>query len=271
MRLVRTCLLLGFCVSMISGCSSGNISGGGTVSGTPITVAGASLSSTALVFAPTSVGMVTAVQTVTLTNSGAATLTITSITPSDKVNFAMTTTCGTTLAANASCSIAAAFQPQSASTFAGSIAVADSAAGSPQSIALSGTGTAAGSTKVTRTFLVFPDQGFTAIYALVTGATKTIDMTMYELVDTTFSGDLVAACQRGVKVRVILDQNLEKSSNTPAYNAAERGDELQRGMGEPGVSGDAPEEPDRGRDAGRDPEREPDEPVLLDDAGLRVD
>jgi phosphatidylserine/phosphatidylglycerophosphate/cardiolipin synthase-like enzyme len=43
-------------------------------------------------------------------------------------------------------------------------------------------------------------------------------MTMYELVDTTFSGDLVAACQRGVRVRVILDQNNEKSYNTPAYN-----------------------------------------------------
>jgi phosphatidylserine/phosphatidylglycerophosphate/cardiolipin synthase-like enzyme len=41
---------------------------------------------------------------------------------------------------------------------------------------------------------------------------------MYELVDTTFSGDLVAACKRGVKVRVILDQNDEKSSNTAAYN-----------------------------------------------------
>ena len=42
-------------------------------------------------------------------------------------------------------------------------------------------------------------------------------MTMYELVDTTFSGDLVAACNRGVKVRVILDQNNEKSYNLPAY------------------------------------------------------
>jgi len=41
---------------------------------------------------------------------------------------------------------------------------------------------------------------------------------MYELVDTTFSSDLVSACGRGVKVRVILDQNLEKSSNTAAYN-----------------------------------------------------
>jgi len=43
-------------------------------------------------------------------------------------------------------------------------------------------------------------------------------MTMYALEDTTFSGDLVAACQRGVKVRVLLDQNDEKSGNTPAYN-----------------------------------------------------
>jgi phosphatidylserine/phosphatidylglycerophosphate/cardiolipin synthase-like enzyme len=41
---------------------------------------------------------------------------------------------------------------------------------------------------------------------------------MYELVDTTFSADLVAACKRGVKVRVILDSSTnEKTSNTPAY------------------------------------------------------
>ena len=43
-------------------------------------------------------------------------------------------------------------------------------------------------------------------------------MTMYELVDTTFSADLVAACGRGVKVRVILDGSLERTANTPAYN-----------------------------------------------------
>jgi HKD family nuclease len=73
---------------------------------------------------------------------------------------------------------------------------------------------------LTRTFYVFPeaDGSVTPLYALVNGAQKTIDMTMYELVDTTFSGDLVAACQRGVRVRVILDQNDEKSSNTAAYN-----------------------------------------------------
>ena len=50
-------------------------------------------------------------------------------------------------------------------------------------------------------------------------ATKTIDMTMYALNDTTFSTALVNACKRGVIVRVILDQNNEKISDTPAFNA----------------------------------------------------
>jgi phosphatidylserine/phosphatidylglycerophosphate/cardiolipin synthase-like enzyme len=58
----------------------------------------------------------------------------------------------------------------------------------------------------------------TPLYAFINAAQKTIDMTMYALQDTTFSGYLVAACNRGVKVRVILDQNNEKSNDTPAYN-----------------------------------------------------
>ncbi len=75
-------------------------------------------------------------------------------------------------------------------------------------------------TAATPTLYTFPeaDNSVTPLYALVAGARKTIDMTMYELVDTTFSADLVAACKRGVKVRVILDASLEKSSNTAAYN-----------------------------------------------------
>jgi phosphatidylserine/phosphatidylglycerophosphate/cardiolipin synthase-like enzyme len=57
-----------------------------------------------------------------------------------------------------------------------------------------------------------------ALYSLVNNAQTTIDMTMYALNDTTFSTDLVNACKRGVKVRVVLDQNSEKSQDTPAYN-----------------------------------------------------
>ncbi len=63
-----------------------------------------------------------------------------------------------------------------------------------------------------------PGAGFGWLYALVNNAQASLEMTMYELVDTTFSADLVQACQRGVKVRVILDQNLEKAANTLAYN-----------------------------------------------------
>lgn len=75
-------------------------------------------------------------------------------------------------------------------------------------------------TPLTYTLYAFPesDNSVTPLYALVNNAQKTIDMTMYALEDTTFSADLVAACNRGVKVRVILDQNLEKSGNTSAYN-----------------------------------------------------
>jgi hypothetical protein len=76
------------------------------------------------------------------------------------------------------------------------------------------------STPLTYTLYAFPesDNSATPLYAFINGAQKTIDMTMYALQDTTFSGDLVAACNRGVKVRVILDQNDEKSNDTPAYN-----------------------------------------------------
>lgn len=70
----------------------------------------------------------------------------------------------------------------------------------------------------TRTVYIEPDAGFGWLYAMINNAQHNIDMTMYELVDTTFSGDLVAACGRGVRVRVILDQSLEKNSNTDAFN-----------------------------------------------------
>ena len=74
--------------------------------------------------------------------------------------------------------------------------------------------------QLTYTLYAFPeaDNSVTPLYALINSAQHTIDMTMYALEDTTFLGDLVTACNRGVKVRVILDQNLEKSGNTPAYN-----------------------------------------------------
>jgi cardiolipin synthase A/B len=68
------------------------------------------------------------------------------------------------------------------------------------------------------TLVTEPDQGLTAIYNLVASAKKSIDMTMYELTDITVSTSLAKAQAAGVQVRVILDQNDERTANTPAYN-----------------------------------------------------
>jgi cardiolipin synthase len=73
-------------------------------------------------------------------------------------------------------------------------------------------------TTITRTLVTEPGQGLTPIYNLINSATKTIDMTMYELTDTTAENLLIQAATAGVTVRVILDQDNEKSSNTAAYN-----------------------------------------------------
>jgi cardiolipin synthase A/B len=72
--------------------------------------------------------------------------------------------------------------------------------------------------QTTQTLVIEPDQGMTSIYNLINSAQSTIDMTMYELVDTTAQNDLCSAVSRGVTVRVILDVNLEESNNTAAYN-----------------------------------------------------
>ena len=68
-----------------------------------------------------------------------------------------------------------------------------------------------------QTLYTFPDATFAPVYGFMNSATKTLDVTMYELVDTTAQQDLAALARKGVKVRVILDQNLEKSKNQTAF------------------------------------------------------
>ena len=96
-------------------------------------------------FANQTVNTTSGTQTVTLTNSGAASLTITSIalTGVDARSFAQTNNCGATLAAGASCSILVTFAPTSVASYTAAVAVTDNASGSPHTVALSGSGTAA--------------------------------------------------------------------------------------------------------------------------------
>ena len=65
--------------------------------------------------------------------------------------------------------------------------------------------------------LTEPAAGIGPIYQLITAARSSVDLTMYELEDPTAEADLAADAARGVDVRVLLDQNLERSVNTGAY------------------------------------------------------
>jgi cardiolipin synthase A/B len=66
--------------------------------------------------------------------------------------------------------------------------------------------------------LTEPRDGIGPIYRLITGARSAIDLSMYELADPRAEADLAADAARGVNVRVILDQHLEKSRNQDAFH-----------------------------------------------------
>ncbi len=66
--------------------------------------------------------------------------------------------------------------------------------------------------------LTEPAAGIGPIYQLITEARSSVDLTMYELADPVAEADLAADAARGDDVRVILDQHLEKSANTAAYD-----------------------------------------------------
>ncbi|MEV6838178.1 phospholipase D-like domain-containing protein [Streptomyces sp. NPDC051133] len=60
--------------------------------------------------------------------------------------------------------------------------------------------------------------GQPTIYDFVNSATSTLDMTMYELEDTTAVNDLIALKNKGVTVRVVLDRQ-HKTANNAAYTS----------------------------------------------------
>jgi len=106
------------------------------------TAAPVTLSATSLSFGAVTVGSSSASQSVTLTNTGTATLTVSSIavTGTNASSFVFANNCGTSVAVGASCTIHGHFAPTTKGALTAAITITDSAAGSPQSIALTGTG-----------------------------------------------------------------------------------------------------------------------------------
>jgi hypothetical protein len=109
-----------------------------TAGGGPIVT----LTPTSLTFPSVVVGTTSAGKSVTLANTGNATLNISSIATSG--DFALSTStkpCGSTLAAGTNCKIEVTFTPTQVGVRTGTLTITDNAPGSPQSVSLSGTGT----------------------------------------------------------------------------------------------------------------------------------
>ena len=106
----------------------------------------AAFSATELTFAATSEGFASASQTVTLKNSGMAALSLSgtgrgiTITGTYASSFVQTNTCGTSVAAGASCTVTVIFKPAAIGALRTWLSFADNAFGSPQAVTLHGTG-----------------------------------------------------------------------------------------------------------------------------------
>jgi len=100
--------------------------------------AGTALSPASLTFPAQTPGTSSGPQTVTLTNTGNVSLNITQISTSG--DFSQTNLCGASLAAGNACQISVIFTPTAAGNQTGSVTFADNGSGSPQTVALTGTG-----------------------------------------------------------------------------------------------------------------------------------
>jgi hypothetical protein len=129
-----------FLVGGWAACGGGGGGGGGTSAPPPAPVV--SLSPAGLAFSQENMGSTTAPQTITLSNTGNAPLSISSIALEYLVGieFAQTNNCGGGLAAGSNCAISVTFTPQATGSRSASLVITDNAALSPQTVSLTGTG-----------------------------------------------------------------------------------------------------------------------------------
>jgi hypothetical protein len=114
-----------------------------------------SISPVSLTFNNQLVGTTSASQPVIVTNTGPLALNLTSLAISS--GWTQTNNCSPSIAPNAACTINVSFQPTSFGPLTGTLTLTDYALGSPQAVALSGTGIGAGANLSTAS-LTFPSQ-----------------------------------------------------------------------------------------------------------------
>jgi alpha-N-arabinofuranosidase len=109
-----------------------------TATPTPGTAVG-TVKPTSLSFGKQHHGTTSSAKKVTLSNTGTASLNVSSI--SISAGFSQTNTCSAPLAPNSSCTISVRFSPSAKGSFTGWLKVNDNATNTPQMVSLSGTGT----------------------------------------------------------------------------------------------------------------------------------
>src|SRR5215471_2555104 len=95
------------------------------------------LSPTSLSFGRQVVNTPSAINSITLSNTGSAILTLSISITGD---YGQTNTCGSSVAPGAKCTISVTFTPANTGTRTGTVTITDNASNSPQSISLTGTG-----------------------------------------------------------------------------------------------------------------------------------
>jgi Pro-kumamolisin, activation domain/Abnormal spindle-like microcephaly-assoc'd, ASPM-SPD-2-Hydin len=118
-----------------------------------------SLSATSLAFGSQNTGTTSAAKTVTLTNSGTAALSFTSIAVggTNSTSFAQTNSCSGGVAASGTCTISVTFSPKSTGTLSAAVTLTDNAG--TQTITLGGSGVAAAATiSVSPTSIAFGNE-----------------------------------------------------------------------------------------------------------------
>ncbi len=171
-----------------------------------------SLAPGSLTFGSQTVNTTSTAQTVTLTNGTNSALTINSIsfTGANAADFAQTNTCPastSTLAAGANCTISVTFKPTTTAAESATLTVTSSDSGSPHNVALSGSGTAAGTPDFT--ISLSPTSG-----VVTAGGSVTFTVTLTS--QSSFASAISLTCSGAPVASTCL---LSPATVTPAANA----------------------------------------------------
>jgi hypothetical protein len=179
----------------------------------------ASLSSPTVNFGNVSTGSTSPAQPVTLTNTGGVTLVISAIAVSgnNSGDFAQTNNCAATLAPGTSCTINITFTPTTTGGRISGVSIADNAPGTPQTIALSGTGTGFAVTPRQTALTFAQTQSFTVTSGTVTWSVDGLAGGSASTGTITSSGVYTAPSSAGSHTVTATTTDLSQSASATVY------------------------------------------------------